>query len=305
MKKLLVTGGTVFISRYAAEYFVRRGWEVHVLNRGSRAQSEGVRLIRADRHDLGDVLKGMHFDAVLDVTAYNAQDVNDLLDGLDSCGAYILISSSAVYPETETRPFREDAAIGPNIHWGRYGTDKIAAEQALHARDGSAYILRPPYLYGSGNNVYREAFVFDCALGDRAFYLPGEGSMRLHFLHVEDLCRFAEILLEKQPAQRVFNVGNPACITVRDWVTACYAVCGKAPAFVNVSAEVEQRQYFPFYNYEYALDVSAQCGLMGDFLPMEKGLAEALAWYRTHGAEVRRKPLLTYVDEHLAGCMQE
>lgn len=100
MKKLLVTGGTVFVSRYAAEYFVRRGWEVHVLNRGSRAQSEGVRLIRADRHDLGDVLKGMHFDAVLDVTAYNAQDVNDLLDGLDSCGAYILISSSAVYPET-------------------------------------------------------------------------------------------------------------------------------------------------------------------------------------------------------------
>ena len=127
MKTMLVTGGTVFVSRYAAEYFLRRGWKVYVLNRGSRAQSDGVELIRADRHALGDTLKPYRFDAVLDVTAYDAQDVNDLLDGLGECGQYLLISSSAVYPETGAQPFREDAAIGPNIHWGRYGTDKIAS----------------------------------------------------------------------------------------------------------------------------------------------------------------------------------
>ena len=123
--------------------------------------------------------------------------------------------------------------------------------------------------------------------------------MRLHFLHVEDLCRFAEILLEKQPAQRIFNVGNPDCITVRDWVTACYAACGKEPRFVSVSPDVEQRQYFPFYNYEYVLDVSAQCSLMSDFIPMEKGLAESLVWYRGHEDAVRRKPLLEYIDCYL------
>lgn len=300
MKTMLVTGGTVFVSRYTAEYFLHRGWRVSVINRGTRQQSEGVELIRADKHALGDVLRHRHFDVVLDVTAYTAEDVNALLDALGGYGQYILISSSAVYPETGMQPFREDDAVSPNRHWGRYGTDKIAAEQALHARDSSAYILRPPYLYGPGNNVYREAFVFDCALADRVFHLPGEGEMKLQFLHVEDLCRFAEILLEKLPSQRIFNVGNPDCITVRDWVKACYAACGKEPAFVNVSAEVEQRQYFPFYNYEYALDVSAQCALMGDFIPLEGGLAEALAWYRKHGDEVRRKPLLEYIDRYLS-----
>lgn len=300
MKKMLVNGGTVFVSRYAAEYFLRRGWEVHVLNRGSREQSAGVHLIRADRHDLGDTLKGMHFDAVLDVTAYNAQDVNDLLDGLGSCGAYILISSSAVYPETGAQPFREDAPVGENLHWGRYGTDKIAAEQALHARRPDAYILRPPYLYGPGNNVYREAFVFDCALADRPFFLPGDGALQLHFLHVDDLCRFAEILLEKQPAQRIFNVGNPECVTVAEWVKRCYAAAGKSPRLVPISPDVEQRSYFPFYNYEYALDVSAQCALMSSVRPLDEGLQESLRWYLAHPDLVRKKPLIEFIDNHLA-----
>lgn len=45
MKKMLVTGGTVFVSRYVAEYFVKAGYDVFVLNRNTRQQSEGVTLI--------------------------------------------------------------------------------------------------------------------------------------------------------------------------------------------------------------------------------------------------------------------
>ena len=33
MRKLLVTGGTVFVSRYVAEYYAKKGDEVYVLNR--------------------------------------------------------------------------------------------------------------------------------------------------------------------------------------------------------------------------------------------------------------------------------
>ena len=31
------------------------------------------------------------------------------------------------------------------------------------------------------HNVYREAFVFECALADRKFYLPKDGEMKLQF----------------------------------------------------------------------------------------------------------------------------
>ena len=108
MKKILVTGGTVFVSRYIAEYYIKKSDEVYVLNRNSKPQSEGVHLIEADRHNLGDVLKGKHFDVVIDVTAYTGEDVRLLLEALGSYEDYILISSSAVYPETESQPFREE-----------------------------------------------------------------------------------------------------------------------------------------------------------------------------------------------------
>ena len=91
MKKMLVTGGTVFVSRYIAEYYVANGYDVYVLNRNSRKQSAGVKLIEADRHNLGDILKNHHFDIIID-TAYNSKDVGLLLDSLGSYDDYIFIS---------------------------------------------------------------------------------------------------------------------------------------------------------------------------------------------------------------------
>lgn len=300
MKKLLVTGGTVFVSRYVAEYYVAQGYEVYVLNRNTRRQSEGVRLIEGDRHHLGGQLKGIHFDAILDVTAYVASDVSDLVESLGSFDTYIMVSSSAVYPETQPQPFREESRLSENKFWGNYGTGKIAAEEELLKRVPNAYILRPPYLYGAMNNVYREAFVFDCALKDRKFYLPKDGSMQLQFFHVVDLCRFMDLLLEKRPDNHIFNVGNKETVSIREWVTGCYAVAGKIPEFVEIFSEADQRNYFSFYDYEYYLDVTRQYELMKEVMPLEKGLQDSYEWYRVNQEEVRSKPYMRYIDEHFA-----
>lgn len=298
MKKILVTGGTVFVSRYIAEYYVRNGYEVYVLNRNTREQSEGVNLIQADRHNLKNDLKNYYFDVVID-TAYTAWDVDSLLDGLSGYGDYILISSSAVYPEYCVQPFKENEQVGENRYWGKYGTDKIAAENALIKRNPNAYILRPPYLYGPMNNVYREAFVFDCAIQDRSFYLPKDGKMNLQFLHVEDLCRFIDILLENKPEQHIFNVGNLSAISIRKWVELCYQVVGKKVQFENVYDDIEQRKYFSFYDYEYYLDVSQQHRLMKREKDLYEGLMEAFMWYKDNEDKVNKKPLLEYIDNTL------
>lgn len=298
MKKMLITGGTVFVSRYAAQYYANR-YNVSVLNRNSRPQCDGVTLIEGDRHALGDKLRGYHFDVILDITSYDAADVNDLLDAVGSFDDYILVSSSAVYPETAPQPFTEETVTAPNKYWGKYGTDKIGAENTLLKRIPDAYILRPPYLYGPGNNVYREAFVFACAMLDRPFYLPGDGEMKLQFFHVQDFCLFVDRLLEAHPRQRIFNVGNPDAVTIKEWVTLCYNTVGKTPEFVNVSREVEQRKYFPFYNYEYYLDVEKQSSLMPDTKPLCEGLQESYHWYLENANLVNRKPLMAYIDENL------
>ena len=300
MKKILVTGGTTFVSKYTAAYFVKRGYEVSVLNRGSRKQIDGVIHLQGDRHDAAALLKDKKFDIILDITAYTADDINDFVPTLDGFSQYIMVSSSAVYPETEPQPFLEDTVLGPNRYWGFYGTNKIAAEKALLAQVEDAYIVRPPYLYGPMNNVYREAFVFDCAMEDRPFYLPKDGQMKMQFFMVGDLCRFFEILIKEKPQEHIFNVGNKESVSVKDWVTACYACLKKVPEFIEVHEELEQRMYFSFYDYEYALDVAKQERLLGDTLPLADGLQAVYEWYRDHRDEVMRKPYLQFIDEHFA-----
>ncbi len=298
MKKVLVTGGTVFVSRYIAEYYVARNYDVYVLNRNSREQSIGVTLIQADRHNLGEILRDYDFDVVID-TAYNSNDVELLLEALGNYEQYILISSSAVYPEYAQQPFHENTTLGINKYWGKYGTDKIDAETILLKRNPNAYILRPPYLYGQMNNVYREAFVFDCALAGRKFYLPENGEMKLQLFHINDLCRFIDIILDKKPSQHVFNVGNETSVSIRDWVEKCYHVVGKEAHYVNVYNDIEQRNYFSFYNYEYCLDVSKQAELMPETKPIYEGLKEAFDWYKDNSEKVNKKPYFDYIDKNL------
>lgn len=299
MRKILVTGGTVFVSRFIADYYVAKGEEVYVINRNTRPQSKGVKLINADRHNLGDCLKSYYFDAVID-TGYTADDINLLSDSLSEYGEYIFISSSAVYPEYVQQPFHEDSELGENKIWGKYGTNKLEAERALLKRNPNAYILRPPYLYGQMNNVYREAFVFDCALANRKFYLPKSGEMKLQFFHVSDLCRFIDIILEKKPSEHIFNVGNKNAVSIREWVEICYDVTGKQVDFINVDSDIDQRNYFSFYNYEYYLDVSKQYELMPNVKSLHDGLSEALKWYIDNQEQVNKKPLIDFIDSNLA-----
>lgn len=300
MKKVLITGGTTFVSKYAAQYFKAHNYDVYVLNRNTKPQVEGVTLIEGNRHEFGEKLKAIHFDVVADITAYDAADIIDLYEALGTFDQYIMISSSAVYPENGVQPLKEDSRMAVNKFWGKYGTDKIDAEKCLLERVSDAYILRPPYLYGPMNNVYREAFVFECAKIDRKFYLPKDGEMKLQFLHVKDLCRLMEIIMETKPAEHILNVGNVDAVSIKDWVTMCYGCFDKTPSFVPVYEDIEQRNYFSFYNYEYYLDVQKQQKLFPQTILLEDGLREAAEWYLANEKEVMKKPYIQYIDENFA-----
>lgn len=306
MKKLLITGGTVFVSMYTAKYFAEAGNDVYVLNRNTRKQVDGVTLIECDRNNIKDELRGLQFDAVIDINAYNEEHVKKLLDSLDSFDDYIFISSSAVYPETNKQPFTEDQICGYNSVWGDYGINKLNAEKYLFKNASNAYILRPPYLYGETENLYRELFVFDCAEQNRKFYLPPESDMKLQFFHVKDLCRMIQIILEKHPEEHIINVGNYDLITVKEWVRLCYEAAGKnPPEFINVQSVDEQRNYFCFRNYEYVLDVSIQKKYLPDTVDISEGLKSAYQWYKDNRNYLadknyfQTKNYFQYIDEYL------
>ena len=149
------------------------------------------------------------------------------------------------------------------------------------------------------NNVYREAFVFECAEKGRKFYIPKDGSMKLQFLHVSDLCKVLDAIIETAPEEHILNVGNEETITILEWVKMCYDVVGVPLEIVNVDEAVEQRKYFSFYDYEYKLDVSRQKLLLEDTMDLRIVLEEAYEWYKSNKSEVRRKDFIAFIDENL------
>ena len=299
MKKILITGGTVFVSKYVATYFLKRNYEVFVLNRGTRPQVQGVRHIPADRNHPGDCLKEYSFDAIMDICGYNKPDIEHLLDAVGEYGDYVFISSSAVYPETNPQPFSEEQPIGTNKVWGRYGSDKAEAEQYLLSRDPEAYIIRPPYLYGPMQNLYREPFVFDCAMEGRSFYIPRDGKMKLQFFHVDDLCKVMEQILLRHPKEHIYNVGNERAVEINEFVELCYKAVGVPLKKVYVTGHDNQRDYFSFYDYEYTLDISRQKQLLQETKDLYEGLKESFAWYRENPEQVVKKPYVEFIQNHL------
>lgn len=315
MRKILVTGGTIFVSRCIAEYYTRlipkhmgdfrptlpveQEAEVYVMNRNTHAQVEGVHLIECDKNSIGNDLGDYDFDVVIAVNIYTEKEMKNLIDSLRTVRDFVFISSSAVYPETLPQPFTEEQECGKNSIWGDYGTNKLAAERYLLSRIPQAYVLRPPYLYGRMNNLYRESFAFDCALFERPFYIPNDGSMKLQFFHVNDLCRFIDILLRTHPKQHIFNVGNKESENIVSFVKACYNVAGKEPVIISVGDEHSQRSYFPFHNYSYVLDVTKMSELMPDTMPFKDGLEDSYNWYKVNQDAVNKKPYFDYIDKYI------
>lgn len=271
------------------------------MNRGNRTQPKGVKSIIADRHTLGDKLKNTEFDVVLDITAYSKEDISDLIFALPTVKDYIYLSSSAVYPETTPQPFSEKSPVGFNKYWQSYGVHKYEAEKCLQKYIPNAYILRPPYLYDPGENLYRELFCFDSALENQPFYVPKDGTMKLQFFHVKDLCRMIERILKLHPTENIFNVGNPHTVSVNEWVYMCYEVAHKKADLRYVTKTWNQRNYFCFYDYEYTLDITKQTKVLPNVIPLQEGLRETFDWYiaNKNNAEIIHKPYRKFINSHI------
>ena len=123
--------------------------------------------------------------------------------------------------------------------------------------------------------------------------------MKMQFFHVKDLCKLMEVIINNKPAEHILNVGNSEAISIKEWVTKCYACFDKVPTFINVYDDIEQRNYFSFHNYEYYLDVSRQQKIYSDTISLDEGLKESAKWYLENQADVNKKPYFEYIDKNL------
>lgn len=200
--RLLILGGTVFLSRAVAEDAVRRGHEVICSARGvSGRVPEGAELVVWDRAlPAPDELVARDVDAVIDVARHPSR-VRSAVETFRDVH-WVFVSTINVYADEATpggRPgtlaLREpvtgdvDLAVDPEA----YGPMKVACEETVRATAASATIVRPGLIVGpgdpSGRFSYWPARLGSISAGDPVLG-PGSPDDLVQIIDVRDLARW-------------------------------------------------------------------------------------------------------------------
>jgi nucleoside-diphosphate-sugar epimerase len=317
--RVLVVGGTEFISLHLVRALLRDGHEVAVLNRGHRPERvpAGVRTIVADRTQHGALaraLAGQRFDAVYDV-AYAPTMGADTAALVDAVGPglrhAIFVSTGRVYDHALPIPFGEDTPR--SLYWGDYAKHKIEGEDVLlerHRRNGlPVTIVRPTHVYGPLNTRNNETFFFDRILRGRPVLVPGLGGWLRQFGHVEDLAdAMAAMLGNPNAAGQAYNVTGEEVITQAGFVELIAEIVGRPVAITSFDPACLKRvPAGPVFGQNLVYDCHAvytttklrgELGLRPRY-PLASGLAQTYEWYRKEGLD-RRPVDFTTEDALLA-----
>jgi nucleoside-diphosphate-sugar epimerase len=301
--RVLVAGGTEFISLHLVRGLLRDGHVVTVLNRGRQPDRlpAGVRPLVADRKDHAAVRKalaGERFDAVVDVTYAPtlAEDVEALLDAPAAVGHVLYVSTGRVYDHARPIPFDEDTPR--TLYWGEYARNKIAGEDVLLARHRERgtpiTIVRPTHVYGPLNTRNNETFFFDRLVRDRPVLVPDEGGWLRQFGHVEDLADAMAAMLGVPAAfGRAYNVTGEEAITQVGFVELIADVMKRSLTLVPAPTPPGSKPVAFGQNLVYdchavytTTRVRAELGLRPRYA-LGAGLAQTLQWYHREGLDRR------------------
>ncbi|MBR1585975.1 MAG: SDR family oxidoreductase [Clostridia bacterium] len=135
--KALFIGGTGVISTAISQLLVQQGWDLTLLNRGSRTgdvpKANSLILDVNDEQAVAKAIAEEHYDVVADFIAFVPDQVKrDIRLFSGKTDQYIFISSASAYQKPLSHPVIRESTPPSNPHW-EYSRNKIACEEALMA----------------------------------------------------------------------------------------------------------------------------------------------------------------------------
>ncbi len=302
--RVLVVGGTEFISLHLVRALLRDGHEVAVLNRGRQPARlpPGVRTIVCDRKDhaaLRKALAGERADGLVDITyaPTTGDDCTALLAALEGrVGQAIFVSSGRVHDHALPIPFSEETPRG--LYWGEYAKNKIAGEDAyLGARSAGgppATIVRPTHVYGPLNTRNNETFFFDRLARGRPILVPDSGGWLRQFGHVEDLAEaMARMLGDRRAFGQAYNVTGEEAITQTGFVELIGEIMKRPVTLVSCPTPsggkpvpFGQNLVYDCHAVYTTTKIRRELGITPRYT-LASGLAQTLEWYLREGLDRR------------------
>lgn len=201
--RILVLGGTVFLSRAVAAAALARGHDVVCAARGvSGTVPDGATLVRWDRaEEVPSELTDTRFDAVVDISRIPSHVRRAVAAFPDS--HWTFVSTVNVYADTATvggtpatlpllDPIEtdEDPASGPEV----YGAMKVACENIVRSGAGPALVIRPGLIVGpgdpSGRFTYWSSRFADAAQDGLPVLVPEPVDDLVQLVDVRDLAEW-------------------------------------------------------------------------------------------------------------------
>ena len=214
--RLLVLGGTRFLSRETARQAVARGHEVTCACRGeSGALAEGVTHVRWDRS--GEAPPGIGdqtWDAVVDVARLPSHVRRAVATVPDA--HWVFVSTINVYDSTDTPgtpatlglldPVTEDVDLTADPD--AYGPMKVACEELVTSGAASSVLVRPGLIVGPDDPTGRFTY-WPSRLADGGDVLaPGDPADSVQVIDVRDLAAWLLDLAESRTSGAYDGVGE-------------------------------------------------------------------------------------------------
>lgn len=160
--RIVVLGGTGFLSTWVVRAALARGHEVVAVSRGRRGDPPaGARAVVADRDDaasLAAALRDARPDAVVDVCGYTVAGARAAGEVLGGVGRYVYVSSISAYSGWPPGPVPDESAptFPSTADLTEYGPMKAESERVLvDATDGRALLVRAGLIVGPGDRTRR------------------------------------------------------------------------------------------------------------------------------------------------------
>jgi len=249
--KVLVMGGTQFNGLALVNELVYEGHEVTVVNRGKSDKVELPRCVkrlycdRTNAVQMKEVLGGLEFDCIHDMSAYQLEDVQ-LMEEIfrGSTGHYIFASSTAIYDSTKLLPITEEHPVNNTVQQSDYGIGKIRAEEFLirkYRQTGFPVTIGVLSMMFGPNNILpdREQRMFKRILSGRPVLIPGDGTTLGQIGHVQDGARAFRMMMQ-QPVTfgKRYNLLSDGYYSDEGYVDTFAAVTGVSPEKIFIPSQL-------------------------------------------------------------------